>query len=168
MKQCDTCVYFPRGDMKNPCAYCKDGSCHEPRTNNCWNCGYFAKGADKICNGCDRTFSMWIAKDKMIENIAIKESNTIAEFTGAAVNYYKVKIDNPTSSDVAPYVAECNDVIEALDMNFAEGEAFKAIWRSAAARTLGKKKKGDDRKYNAEKVVFYGGRMLVQSTRGDK
>lgn len=157
MKHCDTCVYFPRGDMKNPCAYCRDGSCHEPRTNNCSTCGYFRNNVDGICDECDQTFSMWIPKDKPIE-----------EFTGSAVNYYKVKIDNPTSSDVAPYVAECNDIIEALDMNFAEGEAFKAIWRSAAARTLGKKKKANDSKYNAEKVVFYGGRMLAQSTRGDK
>jgi hypothetical protein len=55
---------------------------------------------------------------------------------------------------------QCLEVIETLGMSFAEGEAFKAIWRSCAARTLGKLKADNDAKYNAEKVVFYGGRML--------
>ena len=86
------------------------------------------------------------------------------EFTGGSVDYYKVQIANPTTDDNAPYMAECNDIIEALNMNYAEGNAFKAIWRSCAARALGKSKKGydDDGKYDAEKVVFFGNRMVEQ------
>ena len=60
-------------------------------------------------------------------------------------------------------MAECNDIIEALGMNYAEGNAFKAIWRRAAARTLGKAKKGyEDGLYDAQKVEFFGKRLVEQ------
>ncbi len=86
----------------------------------------------------------------------------LAEYTGGSVSYYQVRIDNPTSGGSA-YVAECNDIIEALGMNYAEGNAFKAIWRRCAARTLGKAKAGyKDGLYDAEKVVFFGQRMVAQ------
>lgn len=84
------------------------------------------------------------------------------EFSGHDVNYYLVDIDAPKR--LAPYTAECEDIIEALGMTFAEGCAFKAIWRSCAARTLGLAKKGQDPAgvYDAQKVQYYGGRMLAQ------
>ena len=85
------------------------------------------------------------------------------EYTGGSVSYYKVNIDYPTTGGI-PYVAECNDIIEALGMNYAEGNAFKAIWRSCAARNLGLSKDGyKDGVYDAEKVVFFGRRMLEQA-----
>jgi hypothetical protein len=83
------------------------------------------------------------------------------EHTGGSVNYYRVSVDNPTSADVAPYAAECNDIIEALGMTFAEGNVFKALWRSCAERTLGKKKRGGDAVYDAEKMVFFSERTLA-------
>lgn len=84
------------------------------------------------------------------------------EYTGGSVNYYKVKVERPTSGG-APYIAECNDIIEALGMNYAEGNAFKALWRSCAARTLGLSKRGyDDAVYDAEKTEFFGRRLVVQ------
>jgi len=84
------------------------------------------------------------------------------EYTGGSVSYYRVQITNPTSDSDA-YLAECNDIIEALGMNYAEGNAFKAIWRKCAARTLGKAKAGyEDGLYDAEKVVFFGQRMVSQ------
>jgi hypothetical protein len=83
------------------------------------------------------------------------------EYTGGAVSYYKVRIEHPTTVGARSYIAECNDIIEALGMTFAEGEAFKAIWRSCAARTLDKRKQGyQDGLYDAEKVAFYGKRMV--------
>lgn len=87
------------------------------------------------------------------------------EYTGGSVSYYRVRIDNPTSDDVPPYQAECNDIIEALGMNYAEGNAFKALWRRAAARNLGMAKKGyEDGLYDAEKVVFFGQRLVAQES----
>ena len=83
------------------------------------------------------------------------------EFSGNNVNYYLVDIKDPKR--LAPYQAECEDIIEALGMTFAEGCAFKAIWRSCAARTLGLAKKGQDPHgiYDAEKVAYYAKRMLA-------
>lgn len=87
------------------------------------------------------------------------------EYTGGSVDYYKVEVKNPTTDGNEPYMAECNDIIEALGMNYAEGNAFKALWRRAAHRTLGKKKQGasDDGLYDAEKVQFFGARLVEQS-----
>lgn len=88
---------------------------------------------------------------------------TQKEYTGGSVSYYKVEITNPTTPDNTPYLAECNDIIEALGMNYAEGNAFKALWRRAAARTLGVSKQGyTDGLYDAEKVVFFGQRLIEQ------
>ena len=85
----------------------------------------------------------------------------MSEYTGGSVSYYKVAIASPTSGG-NEYTAECNDIIEALGMNYAEGNAFKALWRRAAAR-MGKSKKGyTDGLYDAEKVVFFGERLVAQ------
>jgi hypothetical protein len=88
-----------------------------------------------------------------------------AEYSGSHVDYYKLEIPDPKRLD--PYTCECEDIIEALNMTFAEGCAFKAIWRSAAARTLGLRKKGQDEHgiYDAEKVSYYGQAMLRQRKR---
>lgn len=83
------------------------------------------------------------------------------EYTGGSVSYYTVKIANPTSGG-APYEAECNDIIEALKLSWAEANVFKAIWRRAAAQHLGLAKKGYcDGLYDAEKIVFFGNRLVV-------
>ena len=81
------------------------------------------------------------------------------EHPGGSSSYYMCHVKTPTTLD-KPYDAECNDVIESLNMTFAEANAFKAIWRTAAARQ-GKKKLGNNAVYDAEKVVFFGNRMLV-------
>lgn len=89
-------------------------------------------------------------------------------YTGGSSSYYTVKIVSTTTPYALPYTAECNDIIEALGMNFAEGNAFKALWRRAAQRTLGKRKAGakDDGLYDAEKVEFFGKRLVEQSKLG--
>ncbi len=89
-----------------------------------------------------------------------EETSTL---TGGSSEYYKLHISNPTTyEDEDEYDCECNDIIEALNMTFAEGNAFKAIWRTAAARQ-GNGKPGHTAKYDAEKVVFFGQRMLAQA-----
>lgn len=84
------------------------------------------------------------------------------QYTGGSSDYYKVFVTNPTTLG-EPYWAECNDIIEALSMDFAEGNAFKAIWRKAKARQGVKKKGYDNGVYDSEKVVFFGERMLVKA-----
>lgn len=90
------------------------------------------------------------------------------EYTGGSVSYYTVEIQRPTNPASSPYRAECNDIIEALGMNYAEGNAFKALWRRSAARNLGLAKRGyTDGLYDAEKVVFFGSRLVAQEKQKD-
>lgn len=89
------------------------------------------------------------------------------EHTGLSSSYYGVHITNPTTEGKPEYYAECNDIIEALKMNFAEANVFKAIWRNCAAKALGKYKKGNDAVYDAEKTVFFSGRVLVMAKAED-
>lgn len=84
------------------------------------------------------------------------------EHTGGSSSYYSVWIENPTTEGRPQYFAECNDIIEALNMTYAEANVFKANWRKAAERTLGLKKKGNNAVYDAEKMVFFSKRTLVQ------
>lgn len=86
------------------------------------------------------------------------------EYSGGSSSYYSVFVEHPTTEGRPQYHAECNDIIESLNMTPAEANVFKATWRRAAARNLGKRKKGyDNGLYDAEKIVFFGGRMVVQS-----
>lgn len=83
------------------------------------------------------------------------------ELTGGSSDYYKVRVTAPTSGGDA-YTAECNDIIEALELNFAEGNILKALWRIAKARQ-GDGKPGNTIRYDAEKVEFFGKRVLAQT-----
>lgn len=77
-------------------------------------------------------------------------------------HYYRVEVKAPIAPDVEPYIAECSDIIEALDMTFNEGEAFKALWRLAAARQ-GRGKPGNKPEYDADKAEHYGHRTAVHT-----
>lgn len=76
------------------------------------------------------------------------------QLTGGKVNYYLAQVEHPQREDQMPYRAECDDIIRALNMTFAEGCEFKAIWRTAAAR-LGNGKPGQKALYDAEKRMHY-------------
>ena len=86
----------------------------------------------------------------------------MSEYTGGSVSYYTVSVKSPTTAGREPYQAECNDIIEALEMNYAEGNAFKALWRRAAARQGLAKRGYTDGLYDAEKVEFFGARLVAQ------
>jgi hypothetical protein len=118
------------------------------------------RGIDYFIEGHNQSYKK--SRFEIVSESATQdEEQPSEEYTGSSVSYYKVEVTKPTNPDSAPYVAECNDIIEALNMNYAEGNAFKAIWRSCAARALGVSKKGyDDGLYDAEKVVFFGTRMV--------
>ena len=87
----------------------------------------------------------------------------LGEYTGGSSSYYTIHVKNPTTEGRPAYYAECNDIIEALGMNYAEGNAFKALWRRAAARKGMRKKGYDNGLYDAEKVEFFGKRLIEQS-----
>ena len=82
--------------------------------------------------------------------------------TGGSADYYKVRVDRPTSGG-EPYTAECNDIIEALGMEYDVANAFKAAWRVAALRQ-GRGKPGQDSAvYDGEKIVFFGQRIIERA-----
>lgn len=82
-----------------------------------------------------------------------------AKLTGGRVNYYLVHITDPQREDQPAYQAECEDIIEALELNPDEANIFKEIWRSANARKHNGKP-GHSALYGAEKIVHYAGRIL--------
>lgn len=87
--------------------------------------------------------------------------------TGGSVDYYKCHVADPFDENHPPYTAESIDIIEALGMTFAEGEAFKAIWRTCTGRMGGAVKADNKALYNAEKVEFFGARMVRAAKRSE-
>ena len=97
---------------------------------------------------------------------AVRVKPNEGEHTGGHSSYYDVTIEtwtNPEHQRDEPVTICCNDIIEALDMNYAQGNAFKALWRIAAAKQ-GKLKKGNTTLYDAEKVDFFSDRILLQES----
>ena len=79
--------------------------------------------------------------------------------TGGDVNYYLVEVPNPKR--LQPYTMEVEDIIEALEMSFAEGCVFKALIRSCVARKTGVLKANyDGVVYDSEKMIYYSQRRL--------
>ena len=79
-------------------------------------------------------------------------------------HYYAVAVKQPMNGDVAPYIAECGDIIEALNLTFNEGNVLKALWRSARARQ-GAGKEGTPVAYDLDKLVHYAERTREQNLR---
>lgn len=97
-----------------------------------------------------------------LQDITPLEEQDSREYTGSSVSYYTVPVVDPTTEGREAYLAECNDIIEALELDYAEGNVLKAIWRIAAARKGLSKKGYADGVYDAEKIVFFGGRILLK------
>ena len=102
--------------------------------------------------------------NRWFDNKPQSPADPAKKLTGSALSgnhYYRVNVPYPMSPELSPYRAECADIIEALQMTFNEGEAFKALWRGASTR-LGNGKEGVTDVYNAEKAAHYGKRVEVQ------
>jgi len=109
------------------------------------------------------------ARDEVFDTVDIiidKTAPPSVEHTGNSVIYYDVTISqwtNPDHQEDHPVTVSCNDIIEALEMTYAQANVFKAQWRIAAAKQ-GKLKKGNNTVYDAEKSCFFSDRVLVQET----
>lgn len=80
------------------------------------------------------------------------------EITGGNVNYYLIDVAKTAN----PYVAEVEDIIETLNMNFAEGTVLKSLVRLCKLKqNFGKP--GSSELYEAQKINYYGERIFVQS-----
>lgn len=93
---------------------------------------------------------------KTKDNSGIHDLMTGDNAGGDDTDYYLLDIPDPKR--VKPHQVECEDIIEALDMRFAEGNIFKALWRKCAER-LGSGKEGDSPIRNADKIAYYGNRV---------
>ena len=83
---------------------------------------------------------------------------------GGLTNYYLVSVKHPQREEHQSYIAECEDIIEALELNFDEANIFKEIWRTANARK-GNAKQGQSDLRAAEKIYHYAGRILKRAVR---
>ena len=88
----------------------------------------------------------------------------VEESSGLRVNYYLVQVDFPQREEQPPYQAECEDIIEALELTFDEANIFKEIWRTARQRQ-GTGKAGNTPLRAAQKMVHYAGRILTKAKR---
>lgn len=52
-------------------------------------------------------------------------------------------------------IVSCNDVIDALGLNFNRGEAFKALWRAG-------RKPGTSEKYDIDKAAYFTAREAAR------
>lgn len=86
------------------------------------------------------------------------------KLSGGDNNYYLIPIPNPKRLE--PYVAEVEDIIEALEMTFAEATVLKSLVRAAAGRQ-GRGKPGNTYLYDAQKIVYYGNRMIAHARKAD-
>jgi hypothetical protein len=112
--------------------------------------------APYICQTCHTDY------DTYPEAMACFTAHRPVKLTGGSAGYYKVRVERPTSGG-EPYTAECNDIIEALNMEYDVANAFKAAWRVAALRQ-GRGKPGQDSAvYDGEKIVFFGQRIIERA-----
>lgn len=90
-----------------------------------------------------------------VKNLAGEKQTVI---TGSNVNYYLIEVPNPKRLE--PYVCEVEDLIESLDMTFAEGTILKSLIRLCKLRQdLGKPNSNPI--YESEKIKYYADRLIV-------
>jgi hypothetical protein len=87
------------------------------------------------------------------------------EISGGRVNYYLAPIAHPQREEQVPYTAECEDIIDYLEMTPDEANIFKELWRTCNERTHGKGKEGNTPLRAAQKYVHYSGRNLKKAQR---
>lgn len=154
--------------------YCISANCkHEPMDGShlCYHCyldvqtitGPITTKAIKSI-GADRP-DLKIQHVNDVGSISVQANG---ELSGGDVNYYLLDIMDPKR--LKSYTCEAEDIIEALGMTFAEGNVFKALWRSCAMRVRGHGKQGADKEgiYDGDKIAYYGERIKVQRRRKSK
>lgn len=140
-------------------------------TNKCVvaSCGGLATKKGSLCPTCQLISESAKLRNERADELVKQEKRRTdaenSELSGGDVNYYLLDIKEPKR--LAPYMAECEDIIEALEMTFAEGNVLKALWRSCNMRVHGHGKRGQDMNgiYDGDKIAYYGERIKVQRQR---
>lgn len=147
------------------CQLCKKSAL--PRFPLCADCNYTRVMSDQYAVAAEfydpDPKQVRAASEAVVERVNAHQVANEQPLSGGSNDYWKVRVDAPVSGGDA-YTAECNDLIEALQMTYAEGNVLKAVWRHALARR-GIGKQGNTQKYEAEKAEFFAKR-LVELTKG--
>ena len=86
------------------------------------------------------------------------------ENSGFLCEYYLAPVVAPQRKEQAPYVAECEDVIQALELTFDEACEFKSIWRRGRGRQ-GFQKAESTPVRDASKALHYARRVYALELR---
>lgn len=82
------------------------------------------------------------------------------ENSGKHCEYYHCPVTRPQNpNQTEPYIANCEDIIQALGLTFDEGCEFKSLWRRGRARQ-GYLKAESTPVRDAVKAVHYAQRVL--------
>lgn len=93
----------------------------------------------------------------------VKEPSNL-ESSGGKVNYYLANVTHPTRSGMPAYVAEFEDISQALQLKPWEYNIMKEIWRSANAR-IGSGKAGNTPYRAAQKIKNYADLIFDEAER---
>ncbi|WP_289100955.1 hypothetical protein [uncultured Marinobacter sp.] len=108
---------------------------------------------------CPKCRGVAASNDEFLRQELEPETQTSS---GGDNGYWLLHIPHPKRLD--PYTVECEDIIEAMNMTFQEGEAFKALFRKCKIR-MGDGKPGDTELRCSEKVAHFGARMVAMESR---
>ncbi|UPW35936.1 putative nucelotide kinase [Pseudomonas phage EM] len=97
-----------------------------------------------------------------VEALKAMSMDTTPGASGRSSNYYMVEVKTVTTKFNRSYFAECNDLIRALKMSFAQGNIFKAIWRFCASENLGKAKANNEAIRDLEKIIFFAEQEIAR------
>lgn len=94
------------------------------------------------------------------------KADPVKDTTSGGLNdYYLAWVEFPQRENQPPYVAECEDIIEALQLTWDEGNILKEIWRTAKGRA-GAGKPSNTTKRAADKILHYAKRNQLKASRG--
>jgi len=153
-----------------PGSYCKDPNCfNHPMSGSDYCFTHHIPVVSRLSKEAHTSITEQLELETVVGGITqitdVPMGTNKQTSSGADNDYWVADITDPKR--LAPYKAECDDIIEFFEMSYQEGEAFKAIWRNGMIRKGGGKP-GDSTLRNAEKTHYYGGRWLKQEQRKAK
>lgn len=101
----------------------------------------------------------------MARNQKQNKAEAVDTSSGGLNSYYLARVEYPQRKEQRPYTAECEDIIDALQLTWEEANILKEIWRTAKGRQ-GQGKSVNTKKRAADKIVHYALRNSIKINRG--
>lgn len=80
--------------------------------------------------------------------------------TGGPSDYYLLRVERPSRRALAPYTAELQDLLEALELSWNAANIVKGIWR-VARHHQGQGKPSATTAYDVEKILYFAHRLAI-------